>query len=76
MYLLTDTAQSQELPNAGRGQRESRNERTVGLNKTCSSNAVQRFEQLRDTLDPLRHALLNHPIYAEVGSLSRLREFM
>ena len=39
-------------------------------------NAVQRFEQLRDTLAPLRHALLNHPIYAEVGSLRRLREFM
>jgi hypothetical protein len=76
MYLLIEIAQSQELPNAGRGRREPRNERTVGLNKTCSSSAVQRFEQLRDTLDPLRHALLNHPIYAEVGSLSRLRKFM
>lgn len=74
--MLTNTAQSQELPNAGRGPREPRNERTVGLNDTCCSNAVQRFEQLRDTLAPLRHALLNHPIYAEVGSLSRLREFM
>jgi hypothetical protein len=37
---------------------------------------LQRFEQLRDTLAPLRLALLNHPIYAEVGSLSKLRKFM
>ena len=71
--MLTNTAQSQESPDAGRGPREPRNERTVALNNT---NAVQRFEQLRDTLDPLRHALLNHPIYAEVDSLSKLREFM
>jgi len=35
-----------------------------------------RFEQLRNKLAPLRSALLNHPIYAEVDSLSRLREFM
>jgi hypothetical protein len=35
----------------------------------------QRFEQLQNTLGPLRSALLNHPIYAEVNSLSRLREF-
>ena len=36
----------------------------------------QRFEQLQNTLAPLRFALLNHPIYAEVNSLSSLREFM
>src|SRR5438105_797520 len=36
----------------------------------------QRFEQLRNTLGPFRSALLNHPIYAEVNSLSKLREFM
>ena len=55
--------------------RKPRIERTVALNNTVLS-AVQRFEQLRDALSPLRHALLNHPIYAEVDSLSRLREFM
>jgi hypothetical protein len=36
----------------------------------------RRFERLRDEIAPLRAALLNHPIYAEVDSLSRLREFM
>jgi hypothetical protein len=36
----------------------------------------QRFEQLQNALGPLRSALLNHPIYAEVNSLSKLREFM
>jgi hypothetical protein len=76
MHLLTNTAQSQESPNAGWVPRECGIERTVRLNKTCSSSAVQQFQQLRDTVAPLRHALLNHPIYAEVGSLSRLREFM
>jgi hypothetical protein len=36
----------------------------------------KRFQQLRDTIAPLRNALLNHPIYMEVNSLNRLREFM
>jgi hypothetical protein len=76
MPLLSNTAPSQESPNGARGTRGARNERNVELTNICSSNALQRFEQLRDTLSPLRHALLNHPIYAEVGSLSRLREFM
>src|ERR1700739_3378305 len=75
MPLLTNTAPSQESRNGARGTGEPRNERDVGLT-TCSWDAVQRFEQLRDTLTPLRHALLNHPIYTEVSSLSRLREFM
>ena len=49
----------------------------VALNNGPSANAaLQRFEQLRNTLTPLRYALLNHPIYAEVDSLGRLREFM
>jgi len=38
--------------------------------------ALRRFEKLCNKIAPLREALLNHPIYAEVGSLSRLREFM
>jgi hypothetical protein len=37
---------------------------------------LRRFEELRNRIAPLHDALLNHPIYAEVDSLSRLREFM
>jgi Protein of unknown function (DUF3050) len=76
MPLLTNTAPSQEPLNGARGTGEPRNQRNIGLSNIAASHAVQRFEQLRDTLTPLRHALLNHPIYAEVSSLSRLREFM
>lgn len=76
MALLTNTAPPAESLNGARGTGKPRNERNVGLTNTCALNAVQRFDQLRDTLTPLRHALLNHPIYAEVSSLSRLREFM
>jgi Protein of unknown function (DUF3050) len=72
-----NTAQSQESPDRTRGSQEHRNVSTVAPNPgRCSNAALQRFEQLRDTLAPLRLALLNHPIYAEVGSLSRLRKFM
>lgn len=39
-------------------------------------STLRRFEKLRDRIAPLHDALLNHPIYAEVDSLSRLREFM
>lgn len=38
--------------------------------------ARSRFDRLREEIAPLRHALLNHPIYSEVDSLSKLREFM
>src|SRR5260370_28605109 len=37
---------------------------------------LRRFEALRNKIAPLHDALLNHPIYAEVDSLGRLREFM
>jgi hypothetical protein len=37
---------------------------------------LRRFEALRNKIAPLHDALLNHPLYAEVDSLSRLREFM
>jgi len=37
---------------------------------------LRRFETLRNKIAPLHDALLNHPLYAEVDSLSRLREFM
>jgi hypothetical protein len=48
-----------------------------GLDNLLAPNGrLKRFQQLRDTVAPLRNALLNHPIYMEVNSLSRLREFM
>jgi hypothetical protein len=37
---------------------------------------LRRFEKLCNEIAPLRDALLNHPVYAEIDSLSRLREFM
>ena len=37
---------------------------------------LRRFETLRNKIAPLHDALLKHPIYAEMDSLSRLREFM
>ncbi len=40
------------------------------------SATLRRFETLRKKIAPLHDALLNHPIYAEMDSLSRLREFM
>jgi Protein of unknown function (DUF3050) len=71
-----NTAQSQQSPDRTRGPREYQNVSIAAPNHGRSNVALQRFEQLRDTLAPLRLALLNHPIYAEVGSLSRLRKFM
>jgi hypothetical protein len=46
------------------------------LNIDDQSATLWRFEMLRNKIAPLHSALLNHPIYAEVDSLSRLREFM
>src|ERR1700722_2388985 len=40
------------------------------------NGGLKRFQQLRNTIAPLRNALLNHPIYLEVNSLVRLRKFM
>ena len=77
MPLVTNDTAPQESPDRTRGPREPRNEHMVALNDGRSPNAaLQRFEELCNTLSPLRYALLNHPIYAEIGSLSRLREFM
>jgi Protein of unknown function (DUF3050) len=62
------------------GPLERRRERSSRTNIGDSSDRQwsesQRFEQLQNTLTPLRHELMNHPVYAEVHSLSRLREFM
>lgn len=41
-----------------------------------SEDGRSRFDRLREEIAPLRHALLNHPIYAEIDSLKKLREFM
>src|SRR6266478_260489 len=75
--LVTKTAASQESAGRFFGLPETRNERTVALDNGRSSNEeLQHFEQLRNTLSPLRYTLVNHPLYAEVDSLSRLRDFM
>ena len=42
----------------------------------AANGSPKRFQQLRETVAPLRKALLNHPIYAEVNSLKKLRQFM
>jgi hypothetical protein len=80
MPLVTNTAQFLESPKhviePREGGREYDSSAYIG---SCSDKRLpesQRFEQLQTTLAPLRYALLNHPIYAEVNSLSRLREFM
>jgi DUF3050 family protein len=54
---------------AGRRARENRNSHDPNA-------TLRRFEKLCNKIAPLRDALLNHPIYAEIDSLSRLREFM
>jgi len=46
------------------------------LNIYDQSATLRRFETLRNKIAPLHDALVNHPIYAEVDSLGRLREFM
>ena len=80
MPLITNIAQSRESARRGNPQHESRNERTVPLNIGRPSEEglpnLNRFAQLQNTLAPLRCALVDHPLYAEVYSLSRLREFM
>jgi hypothetical protein len=77
MLLITTAASSHDSADRICAPRETRNKRIVAQdNGRSSSEDLQRFEQLRNALSPLRYALLNHPLYAEVGSLSRLREFM
>jgi hypothetical protein len=49
---------------AGRRARENRNSHDPNA-------TLRRFEKLCNKIAPLRDALLNHPIYAEVGSLSQ-----
>ena len=48
-----------------------------GFDELLAPNGgLKRFQLLVGTITPLRNALLNHPIYREVNSLGRLREFM
>ena len=73
----TNTVVSLESIEPAYEAREPQNERLIALeNGSASDEARHRFEQLRTTVAPLRHALLSHPIYAEIDSLNRLREFM
>jgi hypothetical protein len=80
MPLVTTTIQFQEPLEHDTGPREAGSEYStpthIGRSFDKRLPESQRFEQLQNMLAPLRHALLNHPIYAEVNSLSRLREFM
>ncbi len=44
--------------------------------RSAQADTQRNFEELRETIVPLREALLHHAIYTEVDSLERLREFM
>jgi DUF3050 family protein len=66
MQLNTETIVSHA---ASRCARENRNSHDPNA-------TLRRFEKLCNKIAPLRDALLNHPVYAEIDSLGRLREFM
>jgi hypothetical protein len=51
-------------------------EERLALVRTSNTNTRIYFERLRKKIAPLREALLRHPIYSEVNSIERLREFM
>jgi hypothetical protein len=53
-----------------------RGERIVMFRKRSHLNARIHLEELQERIAPLREALLHHPIYTEVDSLDRLRQFM
>jgi hypothetical protein len=48
----------------------------VTVAKSTGTEPQRYFEDLRKTVAPLRETLLKHPIYTDVDSLDRLREFM
>src|ERR1700751_2115165 len=80
MPLVANMVEFQESHERDIGPRERGRERSarahIGRSSDKQWSDSQRFEQLQNTLAPLRQELLNHPVYAEVYSLSRLREFM
>jgi hypothetical protein len=53
-----------------------RSNRTGTIAKSTGVDARRCFEDLRRIVAPLRETLLKHPIYTQVDSLDRLREFM
>ena len=66
-FSLRSAVRSEE--DGGRGGRPDKRTRGPADPGFC-------FEELRRLVAPLRQRLLTHPIYAEVNSLNRLREFM
>jgi hypothetical protein len=80
MPLVANMVEFQESHERDIGPRERGRERSarahIGRSSDKQWSDSQRFEQLQNTLAPLRQELLNHPVYPEVYSLSRLREFM
>src|SRR5437588_5257729 len=80
MPLVTNIVEFQESLEHDIGPREGGCEPSarahIGRSSHKQWSESQRFERLQNTLAPLRHAVLNHPVYAEVNSLSRLQEFM
>ncbi len=50
--------------------------RAGSIVKSTGADPQRCFEDLRRIVAPLRERLLNHPIYTQVDSLDRLREFM
>jgi hypothetical protein len=80
MSLVMNTVQSMEPFEHDIGTRQAESVYNISGQTGRSSDKrlleAQRFEQLQNTVNPLRSALLNHPIYAEVNSLIKLREFM
>jgi hypothetical protein len=55
---------------------EVRAKQIVSLRNKSHLNARTHLEELRERIAPLREALLHHPIYTEVDSMHRLRQFM
>jgi hypothetical protein len=51
-------------------------EQIVSLRNRSHLNARIHLEELREKIAPLRETLLHHPIYTEVDTLDRLRQFM
>jgi hypothetical protein len=77
MQLNTHSVVSQNLDQFSYQRHEPGNWGLIAFDNGLAPNiSPKRFQQLRETIAPLRHALLNHPIYMEVNSLNRLREFM
>lgn len=73
--MVMNTTQYQESPDYTPQPRQQPGA-VSSINDCHSTTALRRFEHLRNTLAPLRLALLNHPVYAEVDSLRKLQEFM